>query len=148
MSAIQNIQSQARQKSKPSQVSPTAWANAVNWNIEVWKCYLKGQTWTHELEICCKEQYEMLLNKEGRLILPNVRMVRFKDNVANKEWVKQLTVQITDMRDKGEWNESLVWSRLLARIVIFQKPTPNEEGLKKGKLKVKGHKLIRIKTAA
>ena len=39
-------------------------------------------------------------------------------------------------------------SKLLTQIIRFQRPTPNENKLVKSKKVIKGHRLIRIKTAA
>lgn len=148
MISIQNITTTSRQKNKPNQVSASSWANAVNWNIEAWKCYLSGQKWAHSFEICCPEQYYMLLNKKGQFILDNLELVSFTNSVANQEWVNRLSIQIADMRAKGEWTEAIVWSRLLNKVTMNLVPTPNEDAFKKSKKVVKGYRLIRIKTAA
>jgi hypothetical protein len=148
MISIQNIKTIARQKSKPASVSSSAWANAMNWNIEAWKCHLNGQKWAHDFVICCPEQYLMLLDKKGRFILSNPELIQFNDNVANREWAKRLVIQIADMQARGEWNEALIWSKLFTQITRFQRPTPNENKLAKTKKVIKGHRLIRIKSAA
>jgi len=145
--SIEKIKRAVRQKAKPSHISSMEWANAMNWNIEAWKCYFNGQKWVHQFEVCCPEQYDMLIDKKGKFILP-LEQVSFRDNEINKLWTKRLQNQIVDMQEKGEWNEALQWRKLYNRIQSFQRATPNEDHFKKTKTTVKGHRLIRIKSAA
>jgi hypothetical protein len=145
--SIEKIKRTARQKSKPVNVSSSDWANAMNWNIEAWKCYFDGQKWVHQFEVCCPEQYYMLIDKKGKFILP-LSQVCFSENELNKLWLKRLESQIMDMQEKGEWNEALQWRKLYNRIQKFQLPTPNEDHFKKSKKTIKGHRLIRINVAA
>lgn len=148
MKTIENFTKTARIKSKPVHVSAVAWANAMNWSIEAWKCILGGQKWTHSFEICCPEQYYMLLDAEGKFILEEVDNVKFIDSLANRAWVSTLEKLVVDMRSKSEFNESLQWVALIAKIKDNQQTTPNEDAFRKRKVVVKGHRLIRIKTAA
>lgn len=144
---LNQLKQDIRRVSKPSNVSSNEWANAVNWNIEVWKCHLSGQQWNIPLEISCPEQYQLLLNEDGNSIVENVELLNFKDNYANRMWAEKLTHLVSDMREKGEWVESLNWIKLLNRVSQNQRPTPNE-GLIRSKGRVKGHKLIRVNQAA
>ena len=148
MITIENISKKARLASKPNNVSASAWANAMNWNIEAWKCVLGGQKWIHTFEICCPEQYYMLLDEKGRFILSDVKDLKFADSTSIRKWVKRIESLIIDMREKSEWNESLKWAALVSQIMSDQSATPNEDVFKKGKRVVKGHRLIRIKSAA
>ncbi|MGB0806627.1 MAG: hypothetical protein ACPGRC_08050 [Salibacteraceae bacterium] len=147
MYSIADIKQNTRQKNKPSNLSKMQWVSSINWTIEAWKCYLNGQKWIHDFVITCPEQYHMLLNDKGQLILPDLKAVRFEDNEANRAWAKLLRSQIIEMRDRGEWNESIEWTKVLRQLVKSQGTSPNENGIVKQKA-VKGHKLIRIKPAA
>lgn len=147
-SKLEHIVKEARLKSKPQNVSPKEWANAMNWNIEAWKCILNGQKWVHEFEICCPEQYHMLLNKKGQFILSDSENVVFKNTNSIRIWLKELEQQVADMRSKSEWIEALQWSMLIKKITHKTLPTPNEAGFVKTKKIVKGYKLVRIKSAA
>tara|TARA_R110002050_G_scaffold300722_2_gene471964 strand:+ start:110549 stop:110995 length:447 start_codon:yes stop_codon:yes gene_type:complete len=148
MNLFGKIVKQSRQKSKPSSVSASTWANAVNWNIEAWRCYLAGQNWVHTIEICCPEQYYMLVNEKGEFILSNSNLITFQDNLANREWANRLKIQIAEMRSKGEWNEAIEWSKLLVKLTKDSILNPNERALIQQKHTVKGHRLIRINAAA
>ena len=148
MKTLENITKNARLKSKPSNISGTAWSNAMNWTIEAWKCELRGQKWVHSFEICCPEQYYLLLDETGRFILSDVNDLNFTDSPAMNKWAVKLESQIADMRSKNEWVESLRWAKLLGLINENLKTTPNEDAFIKSKKVVKGHRLIRIKSAA
>ena len=145
---MENIIKTARLKNKPANVSAATWANAMNWNIEAWKCHVAGQKWSHSFEICCPEQYFMLLDKKGNFILKNVTDIRFADSIANRSWIKRLEQLVSDMRSKKEWNESMQWASLILKIKENQQITPNEDAFRKSKTVVKGYRLIRIKSAA
>jgi hypothetical protein len=147
MKTLHQITNRLRKSSTPTGVNNAQWANAVNWTIEAWKCYLAGQKWMHALTICAPEQYYALLNKTGELIVGNKSLLRFENNGAISNWTAQLKEQIADMRSKGEFNESLRWGRILAELEQFMLPTPNENSIKTMKPRVKGHRLIRIKAA-
>jgi len=148
MTTIENFTKTARLKSKPTNVSAATWANAMNWSIEAWKCVLGGQKWAHSFEVCCPEQYYMLLDTQSKFILEDVENVKFADSIANRAWVSKLEKLVIDMRSKSEFNESLQWVALIAKIKDNQQNTPNEDAFRKGKTVVKGHRLIRIKSAA
>jgi hypothetical protein len=148
MISIQSIKTEARQKNKPTVVSSTDWANAINWTIEAWKCHLNGQKWAHDFEVCCPEQYYMLLDDNGKLILSNPESITFSDTLANREWITKLSHQIADMRAKGEWTEAAEWVKLLNLVSQNQSYTPNEDAYIKRKKSVKGYRLIRIKNVA
>lgn len=147
MYSLADIKQSTRQKNKPSNLSKMEWVSSVNWTIEAWKCYLNGQKWIHEFVITCPEQYLMLLNDKGQFILPDLKKVRFEDNQANRLWSSKLQKQISEMRDRGEWNESLEWTKVLNQLVKNQGSSPNQDSFAKSK-SVKGYKLIRIKSAA
>mgnify|MGYP000520336837 CR=1 FL=1 len=146
MKTIHQIKAVSRQKNKPSNVSKVEWANAINWTIEAWKCHLKGQTWIHDFVIKCPEQYFLMLNEKGQFIFP-LKSVRFEDNDANTAWAVRLRHGIQEMRIKGEWNESMEWTKVLRQLIRYQGVSPNQDALKKRQA-IKGYKLIRIKPAA
>lgn len=146
MYSIADIKQNTRQKNKPANLSKMEWVSSVNWTIEAWKCHLNGQKWIHEFVINCPEQYHMLLDEKGEFILPNLKKVRFADNEANRDWAVVLRKQIIEMRERGEWNESIEWTKVLRQLMKFQGSSPNEDLLKNKA--VRGHKLIRIKSAA
>ena len=148
MITIENIKKNARSKSQPIIVGASAWANAMNWNIEAWKCVLDGQKWTHTFEICCPEQYFLLLDESGQFILSDSKSVKFIDTVANRRWITELENLIIDMRAKQEWTEAKRWEALVSKIKNIQISTPNEDAYKMTKRIVKGHRLIRINSAA
>lgn len=148
MITVENITKSARLKSKPNNISGTAWSNAMNWTIEAWKCELRGQKWAHSFEICCPEQYYMLLDDNGRFILTGVIDLKFTDSPAMNKWAVKLESQIADMRSKNEWVESLRWAKLLGLIRENVNTKPNEDAFIKTKKVVKGHRLIRINNAA
>ncbi len=148
ISVLDNKIKEARKKNAPMNVSPSEWANAMNWSIEAWKCILSGQKWVHDFEICCPEQYYMLINRKGEFILSEAENVSFSNSLANKNWVKNLENQVADMRARNEWMEALQWMKLIEKINQNPLPTPNETDFIKTKNVVKGHKLIRIKSAA
>ena len=147
MRTLDKIKIATRKKVKPTNISKLEWANAVNWTIEAWKCYLNGQKWVHEFEVLCPEQYFMLIDAEGQLILPELKNVKFANNEPNREWSNRLRKQIIEMRARGEWNESMEWTKVLRQLVRFHGVSPNQDALEKNKA-IKGHKLIRIKSAA
>lgn len=146
MKTLEEFKAIARQKTKPSNISKQEWANAINWSIEAWKCHLDGQTWIHDFVIKCPEQYYLMVNERGQFLFP-LKNVQFANNDANKAWAVRLRKSIQEMRAKGEWNESMEWTKVLRQLVSFQGVSPNQEALKKNKT-VKGYKLIRIKSAA
>lgn len=148
MTTIDNFTKTARLKSKPANVSAATWANAINWSIEAWKCVLGGQKWVHTFEVCCPEQYYLLLDDKGKFILEDSENVKFSNSIANGMWVSKLEKLVIDMRSKSEFNESRQWANLIAKIRDNQDNTPNEDAFKKSKTVVKGHRLIRIKSAA
>ncbi|MFT4754539.1 MAG: hypothetical protein ACI85Q_002098 [Salibacteraceae bacterium] len=147
MNNLNKIKSVVRTKNKPAGISKRVWANSINWTIEAWKCYISGQNWIHDFIITCPEQYLLMINEHGVFILPELKSVKFEDNEANKAWSLKLRNQIIEMRDRGEWNESIEWTKVLRQLVKFQGISPNQENLLKRK-SVKGHRLIRIKPAA
>lgn len=146
--SFKTIKNAARKKNTPELVKPSVWANAVNWTIEAWNCYLKGQKWTHGFEICCPEQYYLLLNDKGTFILEDTNGLTFTNNLANAKWMQQLQAQIIEMQTKGEWVEAFRWTKLLKKIKGNVKPTPNEDHLVRTKAPIKGQRLIRINSAA
>lgn len=146
MKTFEEIKAASRQKTKPGMISKGEWANAVNWTIEAWKCYLNGQIWIHDFVIKCPEQYFLMLNEKGQFIFP-LKSIRFENNEANRAWAVRLRNGIQEMRLKGEWNESVEWTKVLRQLVSYQGISPNQDALKKHQA-VKGHKLIRIKSAA
>ena len=142
------IQKDIRSKSKPTHVSTTEWADSINWTIEAWKCHLSGQKWTHPFTICCPEQYALLTDEKGKFILDNVKELHYSSNLANRLWVNRLETQIREMKANDEWLESISWSKLLDQIrESFPKASTNLATYP-AKRVVKGHRLIRIKTAA
>ena len=147
MRSLNKIKSTIRQKNKPLNLTKLQWVNSVNWTIEAWKCYLGNQVWAHDFVITCPEQYLMMLNEKGMFILSDIKNVRFADNEANKAWELVLKNQIYEMRSRGEWNESIEWTKVLRQLVRCQGISPNEENFLRKKT-IKGHRLIRIKTAA
>jgi hypothetical protein len=148
MNTFQDIKTTARQRNKPTNVDSSAWANAMNWNIEAWKCHLKGQKWAHTFEICCPEQYFMLLDENGKFILSESTKVHFANTPGNRVWANRIKSQMEDMRLKGEWNEALEWSRLFSKLTKDTLLHPNEAAFANRKKTVKGYRLIRINTAA
>jgi hypothetical protein len=147
MRNLEEIKLKVRKKNKPAYVSKSNWANSINWTIEAWKCYMNGQKWIHDFVVTCPEHYFMLLDENGKFILPELKTVRFENNEANNSWSKELRLQISEMRDRGEWNESIEWTKVLRQLVKFQGVTPNQDRLVQTKT-IKGHRLIRIKPAA
>jgi tetratricopeptide (TPR) repeat protein len=74
---------------RPSNYNVYAWKAVCNIVADVWMHYLRNKEWNANLSISCKEMYQMLLNDDGKLIIPKEKL-RFSKNRFVDEWIVEL----------------------------------------------------------